>query len=74
MTEIVTNFKDYFYKKGYHKAIEDFEKMIDNIDTQYPDDDGEPFEVLACNYVKELKEKLDKLKEKQNEYKQFKTM
>ena len=49
-------------EEAREETLKDVEKMIESIDTQYPDDDGEPFEVLACNYVKELKKKLKKLR------------
>lgn len=47
---------------GIQEERERIRKIIDNIETQYPDDDGEPFEVLACNYVKELKQKIEEKK------------
>lgn len=44
------------------ETIAEVEKLIESIDTQYPDDDGTPFEVLACNFKKELKQKIKEMK------------
>ena len=33
-------------------------KIIDSIETQYPDDDGLPFDITATEFIEELKSKL----------------
>jgi len=46
--------------------IEDVNKIIDNIETEYPDDDGTPFRISPEQFKRELKDKLKELGEKSN--------
>jgi hypothetical protein len=47
--------------KGKAEARKEFLEIIDNIEIQYPDDDGKPFDRLATDFQDEIKQKIKEL-------------
>jgi hypothetical protein len=44
--------------KGRQEMLKEFEQIIDNLEIDYLDDDGEPFDRPAGDFMLELKQKL----------------